>query len=284
MLSKLWGLSMGEVAFTLSVLAQQGAINQAHLPDGRVWCLPQPQQLQLLHTACREVLRGYHQQLLDAYTGAGLTPPAAAWSSRRTSLSGPLTQQPPGAPRPASPGGLPAAAPLGGVDEGGPAAAALGGAFRRPLRLQEVRDDGYFLINVGHHLMGAGRHLAMRGLLLDPGWLAAKLAAAGPTGVVADFRRCRGVWPYCCCRCCCRCAAAAAAATGWCCLHHGCRSLPRWRALGSVLVLVVAAAGAASAAACLGHLLRQPCFACHQRLGWAGSVWVGGQAPICRPE
>eukprot|EP00887_Chlorella_sp_A99_P002946 scaffold24.g2946.t1 len=148
MLSKLWGLSMGEVALTLGVLAQRGAINVAHLPDGRMWCLPQPQQLQLLHTACRESARAYHQQLLDAYTGVAHQP---------------------------AEGGA-AAAPAAGAGAGcAPGAAAApgpsSGAFRRPLRLQEVRDDGYFLINVGHHLVGAGRHLAMRALLLDPGYL-----------------------------------------------------------------------------------------------------------------
>lgn len=55
--------------------------------------------------------------------------------------------------------------------------------------LADVPDDGYFVQNVGHHLAGAGRQEQLRGLLLDPGWLARKLAAAGAAGVVADFRR-----------------------------------------------------------------------------------------------
>lgn len=37
--------------------------------------------------------------------------------------------------------------------------------------------------------MGAGRLEALRGLLLDPGWLVEKLGAAGVAGVVADYRR-----------------------------------------------------------------------------------------------
>lgn len=182
MLSKLWGLSMGEVALTLSVLAQAGAVSLAHLPDGRMWCLPQAQQLALLHVACREAARGYHQALLDAYTGAA-GPQLLQQQQQQQQGGGRGAAAQAGGPRRSSL----QLARSAGPGPGGEAAATP--AFRRPLRLQEVRDDGYFLINVGHHLMGAGRHLQMRALLLDPGWLAAKLAAAGPTGVVADFRR-----------------------------------------------------------------------------------------------
>lgn len=57
------------------------------------------------------------------------------------------------------------------------------------LPLVRVPDDGYFIQNVGYHLLGAGRLDQLRGLLLDPGWLVEKLGAAGVAGVVADFRR-----------------------------------------------------------------------------------------------
>ena len=59
-LAKLWqgaGGSIGsidssssevEVKASLAALAALGVLSVAQLPDGRVWCLPQPQQLELL--------------------------------------------------------------------------------------------------------------------------------------------------------------------------------------------------------------------------------------------
>ncbi len=57
-----------------------------------------------------------------------------------------------------------------------------------PSELPLVPDDGWFLANVCHHLVSAGRLQDMLALLADPGWLARKLAVTGPPGVVADFR------------------------------------------------------------------------------------------------
>ena len=129
LLCLLWQCTEAEVATTLSALAAKALLNVAKLPDGRVWCLPQQDQLAALHASCRDRAPRDHARLLDGYTSGGLLPLAA------------------------------------------------------------VGDDGYFVQNVGHHLVGAGRLDQLRGLLLDPGWLVVKLGAAGVAGVVADFRR-----------------------------------------------------------------------------------------------
>ncbi len=72
-----------------------------------------------------------------------------------------------------------AAAAAGGSQAAGSAAAAI----------KDVPDDGYFMQNVGHHLVGCGRLGALRALLGEPAWLEAKLHAYGTAAVVADFRR-----------------------------------------------------------------------------------------------
>jgi hypothetical protein len=118
----------------------------AQLPDGRVWCLPQAQQLALVSVACREVAPRYHRLLLDAYCSSQLpriaeeteTPPAP--EARQPQ---PQAQQ---QQHPWQPGELP-----GAVN---------GSAVEPPAqRLQDVQDDGYILINMGHHLTAAGRHM-----------------------------------------------------------------------------------------------------------------------------
>lgn len=55
--------------------------------------------------------------------------------------------------------------------------------------LRDVPDDGYYVNNLGYHLVGAARLAEMRALLLDPVWLARKLTAGGAAGAIADFRR-----------------------------------------------------------------------------------------------
>ena len=70
---------------------------------------------------------------------------------------------------------------------------AQGGVVRQQctaaLSLASVKDDGYFVANIIHHLMG-GNHLdIVKALLFDPGWLERKLKACGAAAVVADFRR-----------------------------------------------------------------------------------------------
>jgi WD40 repeat protein len=149
-LARLWGTDEAEAGATLAALADSAAVNVARLPSGELWALPQAQQLQLLQTACRAAAPGQHARLLDAYVAAA-----------------------PAAPAPGAAGAADGRA-------GDRAAAA---------RLRAVPDDGYFLANVGHHLLGAGRAGAARELLLDPGWLAQKLAGCGAAAVVADFRR-----------------------------------------------------------------------------------------------
>ncbi|KAK9810336.1 hypothetical protein WJX72_008917 [[Myrmecia] bisecta] len=52
-----------------------------------------------------------------------------------------------------------------------------------------VPDDGYFMQNVGHHLVGAERLKDLKALLISPHWLEHKLHSYGVASVVADFRR-----------------------------------------------------------------------------------------------
>lgn len=133
MLERLWATDAAGVGATLTTLAAKGAVNMARLPDGRVWCLPQAAQLQLLQAACQASLPAYHGRLVDAYAAQ------------------------------LAPGETLAALP----DD----------------------DGGYVGLNLGHHLVGAGRLPDLRALLLDPGWLSRKLLAGGTATVVGEFRR-----------------------------------------------------------------------------------------------
>lgn len=175
-----------DVKASLAALAAKGVLNVAQLPDGRVWCLPQAQQLQLLQAACRDLAPHFHRQLLDAYTcsilpsiaeegeasgspdgsaaaslaqtgsGGGTRPPtppgAAAFASAGAAAYSP--QQPPEAQGPAHTV-QPTAQLAGQLHRGRPQHSLL----RLPAsRLQDIQDDGYILINLGHHLTAAGRH------------------------------------------------------------------------------------------------------------------------------
>ncbi|KAG2488814.1 hypothetical protein HYH03_012613 [Edaphochlamys debaryana] len=55
--------------------------------------------------------------------------------------------------------------------------------------LEALRDDGYIVQALSHHLVGCGRLDALRRLLMNPVWLEAKLHAYGVGAVVRDFRR-----------------------------------------------------------------------------------------------
>lgn len=57
--------------------------------------------------------------------------------------------------------------------------------------LAEVLDDGYFMQNVGHHLITAKRFRDLEKLLTNAAWLESKLHSYGVASVVADYRRCR---------------------------------------------------------------------------------------------
>jgi hypothetical protein len=48
-------------------------------------------------------------------------------------------------------------------------------------------NDGYFFQNLPYHLRAAGRRDELRTLLLDPGWLDAKLRATGVGPILADY-------------------------------------------------------------------------------------------------
>ena len=55
--------------------------------------------------------------------------------------------------------------------------------------LAEVLDDGYFMQNVGHHLVTAKRFRDLKRLLTNAAWLESKLHNYGVASVVADYRR-----------------------------------------------------------------------------------------------
>jgi hypothetical protein len=56
-----------------------------------------------------------------------------------------------------------------------------------PGGLHTVIDDGYFYRHAAYHLREAEGPAALRALLLDLRWLAARLHAGGPEGLLADF-------------------------------------------------------------------------------------------------
>ncbi|KAL4419894.1 hypothetical protein ABPG75_006992 [Micractinium tetrahymenae] len=200
MLAKLWQADALEVKTLLAALAAKGILNVAQLPDGRVWCLPQAQQLELVQAACRDVAPRYHRLLLDSYCAATLPaileegPEQQAQQVQQAQQQyhwqppPPGTQQQQQQQQPWPDGGAGGRAASSAMCGGGVSAAASL-MQHAPQRLQSIPDDGYVLINLGHHLTAAGRHSQLRELLLDPDWLRRKLSAAGTTAVVADFRR-----------------------------------------------------------------------------------------------
>lgn len=188
MLGKLWQVDAQDVKFSLAALAAKGILNVAQLPDGRVWCLPQAQQLELLQAACRDVAPRYHRLLLDTYCSAAL--PSILEEGPEQQQQEPQQQQeqqkeeqqeqeqyhwqppPPGSqqqqqPRPSR--------GVGNHPAGGAGAAAVAALLLQhaPHRLQSIPDDGYILINLGHHLTAAGRHQqvgAGTAVVLGAGW------------------------------------------------------------------------------------------------------------------
>ncbi|DBB08019.1 TPA: hypothetical protein ACH3X3_009392 [Trebouxia sp. C0006] len=55
--------------------------------------------------------------------------------------------------------------------------------------LANVPDDGYFMQNVGHHLVAAKHTRDLKKLLTNAAWLESKLHSYGVASVVADYRR-----------------------------------------------------------------------------------------------
>ncbi|KAA6423724.1 MAG: hypothetical protein FRX49_06295 [Trebouxia sp. A1-2] len=55
--------------------------------------------------------------------------------------------------------------------------------------LATVQDDGYFMQNIGHHLVAAKHMRDLKKLLTNAAWLESKLHSYGVASVVADYRR-----------------------------------------------------------------------------------------------
>jgi WD40 repeat protein len=154
-LALLWrSSSPQDLMKTLEILAGHGIINIARLPTGHVWALPHDEQLQLLQTACKDTMPKYHGRLVDAYIAQGVAQKQK--QQQETSSSS-----------------------LPDVDV----------IKQHVAVLSALPDDGYFLANIGHHLIGAGRFDTAREMLFDLMWLERKLKACTAAAVVADFRR-----------------------------------------------------------------------------------------------
>lgn len=58
-----------------------------------------------------------------------------------------------------------------------------------PVAPAQFINDGYILLSIAHHLLGAGRLQELRELLVNPAWLEVKLHCYGVAALVEDFRR-----------------------------------------------------------------------------------------------
>lgn len=163
MLVKLWrclGLDNGndkqqltdqEVHNILLGLSAAGIINVAKF-HGQTWCLPQPQQLQLLKlSAPTEAVVLYHAKVLDQ--GYDME----SYLDVETDNKGREEEE--------------------------------GNTNSKKKDIMQLPDDGYIIQQVAYHLEGAGRLPTLRQLLLNPGYLERKLFVSSTAGVVADFRR-----------------------------------------------------------------------------------------------
>ncbi|KAG2499245.1 hypothetical protein HYH03_002824 [Edaphochlamys debaryana] len=160
----LWGCeaSKDRALQIARALAAAGILRLAALEDGSHWALVDPPHMAHAAAVAPNDVLAAHQRLLAAYQAQ-------------------LAEQ--------------QAAAAGGQAQGGrqggsyssPSSGVFGGA--PPLTLSAVRDDGYIVQALSHHLVGTGRATELRELLSDPAWLEAKLHAYGAGAVVRDFRR-----------------------------------------------------------------------------------------------
>ena len=97
-----------------------------------------------MQAACRETAPQYHRLLLDAYTSSILPTISEGEAFAPSSSSG------------GSAGGQQGQQQQ--QQYHWPPAAAQPSQHQLPQKLQALPDDGYILINLGHHLMGSGRH------------------------------------------------------------------------------------------------------------------------------
>ena len=115
-----------------------------------------------LQYACREAAPQYHRLLLDAYTSSMLptiseeeafafAPPSS--STHHGGSADPQQQQQQRHPQQQRQHGK-----QHRQQYHWPPAASQPAAQLPPQKLQALPDDGYILINLGHHLVGAGRH------------------------------------------------------------------------------------------------------------------------------
>jgi WD40 repeat protein len=149
-----------EVHNILSGLSAAGIINVAKLHDGQTWCLPQPQQLQLLKlSAPLESVVSYHAKVLDQGYNIG------SYFDVENDGEGKKEE-----------------AEEEEEEENN-------NKNKNKKDVMQLPDDGYIIQQLAYHLEGAGRLSTLRQILLDPGYLERKLYVSSTAGVVADFRR-----------------------------------------------------------------------------------------------
>ena len=190
-LAKLWQADALDVKASLAALAAKGILNVAQLPDGRVWCLPHAQQLELVTAACRDAAPAYHRLLLDAYASAMLPsileegPTEALAAAAQMAVQQMAAQQAQAQQQAQQQGHgqqdvqqqqqaaayqqQAAAQWLEQQQQQQQQQQALLAAQRllmqMPQHLQSIPDDGYILVNIGHHLVAGGRQQQVRNSL-----------------------------------------------------------------------------------------------------------------------
>lgn len=145
MLALLWRKSPEDTEALLMQLASLGIVKVAHLPDGKVWGLPQQKPLHIFQEVFEAEISSFNQLLVKSY--------AEDCQKRRGLEPSEITD------------------------------------IQLAETLAYVRNDGYIITNLSYHLISAKMAGVARSLLLNPDWLERKFIAAGPYGVVSDFRR-----------------------------------------------------------------------------------------------
>lgn len=206
---------------------RQGVVKTAQLKDGSVWVMASPDHIAFLASAHQSELPALHGSVLAAFeAGGGAAPEAAAPSGGGGGAEGgvhpmdfqvgPLLNSPVLASLLGAGGPTLVRAYLGALGRAcrcRPPAGPIGGARRKKSRARAGRrvadstspenarpnvdrrnpncpqNDGYIMLAIAHHLVGARRLGQLRDLLTSPAWLEVKLHLYGVGPVVDDFRK-----------------------------------------------------------------------------------------------
>lgn len=153
MLSKLWNEEESAAECRMLSLAKLGVLKVAHLPDGNIWGLPQEDFIQEIQKRLsnESCLASFHGRLVEGYA-------RDAWAHANISCEAPKLL-------------------------------IRDNKILFTLLLSHLQDDGYIVINLMYHLVGARLDNVVRALLMSPEWLEKKLLLSGAAAVISDFRR-----------------------------------------------------------------------------------------------